>query len=155
MLVETVKRTLEHIRSDASRIAKDRNGKSRAYLDESNDPYGTKLYKIIRGDHARKTNTMITEEGSYTSNTNHILQGIQEAWKPVYNRHAASPPQFAEFSDKYRQYFHTFTPAPEDLPTASDMHNHAQSGKGTKCRCEERVQLGWVVVKCAEDLSAP
>ena len=128
-LVESVKHALDYIRTDASRIAKDRNVRSRAYLDDSNDPHGTKLYKIIRGDHVKKTSTMITDEGSYTSNTKDILQGIQEAWKPVYNRHAASPPQFADFSNKYKQHFHTFTPAPEDLPPARDMHCQAQRAR--------------------------
>jgi hypothetical protein len=111
---------------DTTVKAKARNERSRAYLDEAGDPHSAKLYKVIRGDYIKKTSTLVKDNGEYTSNTNEILEEVEKAWLPVYNRHEESPPQFAIFDDKYRQYFDSFIRAPDELPNASDFYTQAK-----------------------------
>ena len=99
------------------------------YLDETADPYGTKLYRILRGDYVKKTSTIVATDGKYTSNTNEIIDEIRDAWLPVYNRHAEAPPDCAIFSEKYGSFFSSFTAAPDTLPSSEDFYAQAQKAK--------------------------
>ena len=85
------------------------------------------LYQYIRKERTPPTNTMWSQQKKeYTSNTNEILELIQNAWEPVFNRHRQAPPRWDAFEDKYGQYFANWTPAPSNTPSAEELCRQAR-----------------------------
>ena len=85
-LQNAVQQTVKHIREDNCTKSKDRNARSKAYLSEDNDPYGTKLYSYIKGDRVAKTSTLTNKKGELTSNVPEIIEEIESAWTQKCNK---------------------------------------------------------------------
>ena len=113
---------------------KDINANAVKYLDYDNDPHGTRLYRHIKADGTTKTSTMIDPStNARTSNITRIIECMEEAWTPVYNRHAADAPDFKVFCDNYQEHFHSFTQSPQDTPTGALLYAQAQRAKPRVC----------------------
>ena len=114
------KREAQQLRNDKAEATKQR-------LDPANDPHGHNFYQHIKKDRTPPTTTLWDERNKgYTSNTNRIIELVEEAWRPVFNRHIGSQPSWAQFDQVYGQYFDNWTVAPTQTPKANDMLQHAR-----------------------------
>ena len=114
-------------KAEAQQARHDRSENTKSKLDPANDPHARALYQHIRKERTPPTTTMWDQANEqYTSNTNKIIELIQDAWEPVFNRHRQEPPEWNQFEEKYGQYFNNWTTAPTDTPSADQLHNQAR-----------------------------
>ena len=85
---DELQRTIKLARSTANLLRADRAKLIEAKLDAANDPHGAKLYKHINTNFTPPTSKLLNPvTNERTSNVNQMLNIIQDAWHPIYNKH--------------------------------------------------------------------
>ena len=94
-----------------------------------NDPSNgyTRFFKALRADQRRPTSVLKVGD-KLTANFGDILKSFNDQWSGVYNRLEATPPQFAEFQQRYGEFMQN-EPTGCLLPSGAELAATAKKAR--------------------------
>ena len=105
-LEEEIQRTISLAKTNANQLRADRAKEAEYKLNAMNDPYASRLFRHVKQGYTPPTSTLWDPHNKRrTSNVNQMMQLINNAWSPIYNRHKDQPPEWEAFREGYGQFF--------------------------------------------------